>query len=309
LAGGGAALDGGFRSARGVSGFTLAWLRQRAPFDRAARDAALAQRFAAAVARTGGRPLRLLDLGAGAGANARSLAPLFGGDQEWLLVDDDPALLEAQAGEHLAWATGEGWAVGRAGDGVVIHAGAERWRFTARRLDLTRHGAIGAIERCDGVTMAALADLVAAPWIDALVAQLARRRVPLLSALAVDGRRQWRPAAPEDALIRDAFARHQQGDKGFGPALGAAASAYLAARLTEAGYAASTAPSDWHIGTEQRDMLAVIVAGEARAAGEMRPDAALAIAAWHARRKAEQAAGALSLVVGHRDVLGLPGDR
>ena len=32
-----------------MSGFSLSWLRQRAPFDRAARDAALARRFAAAA--------------------------------------------------------------------------------------------------------------------------------------------------------------------------------------------------------------------------------------------------------------------
>ena len=291
-----------------MSGFTLAWLRQRAPFDRAARDAALARRFAAAVARGGNRPLRLLDLGAGAGANARSLAPVIGGDQDWLLIDDDPALLAAQAAEHLAWAAREGWAVARTGDSVVIHAGDARWRFAAQRLDLARHGAIDAIERCDGVTMAALADLVTAAWIDALVAQLKRRRLPLLSVLTVDGRREWHPAAPEDALIRGAFTRHQRSDKGFGPALGADAPAYLAARLTAAGYAVSTAPSDWHVGGEERDALAAIVAGEARAAGEMQPDAAAALAAGHARRAAELAAGALSLRVGHRDVLGLPGD-
>jgi hypothetical protein len=35
----------------------------------------------------------------------------------------------------------------------------------------------------------------------------------------------------------------------------------------------------------------------------VRPDAAPAIAAWSAQRKAELAAGVLSLMVGHRDLL------
>jgi len=308
LAGGDAALDGGLRPARGVSGFSLSWLRQRAPFDRAARDAALASRFAAAVVRSGHRPLRLLDLGAGAGANARVLAPVIGGDQDWLLIDDDAALLEAQPAEHLAWAADEGWAVARAGDKVVIHAGDARWRFAAHRQDLARHGAIEGIERCDGVSMSALTDLAAAPWIDTLVAQLAPRRRPILAVLVVDGRREWCPAAPEDALIHGAFARHQRGDKGFGPALGSDAPDYLAARLAAAGYAVSTAPSDWRIGPDERGMLAAIIAGEARAAAEAQPDAAAAIAAWQARREVELAMGALSLRVGHRDVLGVPGE-
>jgi hypothetical protein len=308
LVGGDPALDGGIRPARGVSGFSLSWLRQRAPFDRAARDAALASRFAAAVARSANRPLRLIDLGAGAGANARVLAPIIGGDQDWLLIEDDAALLDAQAAEHLAWAADAGWAVAHAEDRVVIHAGNARWRFAAQRQDLARHGAIAGIERCDGVSMSALTDLVTAAWIDALVAQLARRRRPLLAVLTVDGRREWHPAAPEDALIRGAFARHQRGDKGFGPALGSDAPDYLAARLAAAGYAVSTAPSDWRIDGGQRDMLAAIIAGEARAATEAQPDAAAEIAAWQARRETELATGALSLQVGHRDVLGLPGE-
>ena len=291
-----------------MSGFSLSWLRQRAPFDRAARDAALARRFADAVARSGNRPLRLVDLGAGAGANARVLAPIIGSDQEWLLIDDDAALLEAQATEHLAWASREGWAVARADERVVIHAGDARWRFAAQRRDLARHGAIEGIERCDGVSMSALTDLVTAAWIDALVAQLAPRRRPLLAALAVDGRREWHPATPEDALIHGGFARHQRGDKGFGPALGGDAPDYLAARLDAAGYAVSTAPSDWRIGPDERGMLDAIIAGEARAAAEAQPDAAAAIAAWQARREAELAAGTLSLRIGHRDVLGLPGE-
>jgi hypothetical protein len=125
--------------------------------------------------------------------------------------------------------------------------------------------------------------------------------------LAVDGRRDWHPAVHEDALIRGAFARHQRGDKGFGPALGSDAPDYLAARLAAAGYAVSTAPSDWEIGGAARDMLATIIDGEGRAATEAQPDAAAAIAAWQARRQAELAAGTLSLRIGHRDVLGLPG--
>ena len=290
-----------------MSGFSLSWLRQRAPFDRAARDAALARRFAAALALSGHRPLRLVDLGAGAGANARVLAPIIGGDQEWLLVDDDAALLEAQAAEHLAWAAREGWAVARVEDSVIIHAGEARWRFAALRQDLARHGAIAGIARCDGVSMSALTDLVAAAWIDALVAQLAPRPRPILAVLAVDGRREWHPAAPEDALICGAFARHQRGDKGFGPALGGAAPDYLAARLSAAGYAVSTAPSDWWIGPDEPGMLAAVIAGEVRAAAEAQPDAAAAIAAWRARREAELRAGTLSLRIGHRDVLGLPG--
>jgi spermidine synthase len=39
--------------------------------------------------------LRVVDLGAGTGANLRRLAPLLGSGQRWTLVELDPALVAA----------------------------------------------------------------------------------------------------------------------------------------------------------------------------------------------------------------------
>jgi hypothetical protein len=288
-----------------MSGFSAAWLRLRASFDSAARDAALAQRFAAVLPRPG-RALALIDLGAGTGANARYLAPLIGGDQDWLLIDGDQRLLDGSPAEHIAWAAREGHGVLKESDGVVICAGAARWRFRTRRLDLARDlpAALGVAQ--DGIAMAALADLASAVWIDALAAHVERRRVPLLSALVVDGRRFWHPEAPEDGVVRAAFAEHQRRDKGLGPALGPAAPVYVGARLAAAGCAVATAPSDWRIAPEHREMLAAVIAGESTAALEAAPERRDLIAGWRKRREAELAAGSLALTIGHRDILAVP---
>jgi hypothetical protein len=291
---------------QGTGGFSLDWLRLRAPFDRAARDMGLARRFAAALRRPADRPVRLVDLAGGTGANARALAPIVGGDQDWLLIDSDPALLSFAAAEHIAWASREGYGVTRDGDAVVVCAGAARWRFVARRGDLGQGPAGCLAEPYDGLSFAALADLVSAAWVDALAIELGRRRVPLLSALAVDGRRCWTPPDEADARLRDAFARHQRRDKGFGPALAGAATVYLGARLAAAGCAIATAPSDWQIGAEHRALLAAVIEAERRAASEESPDEAPLFAAWAERRRAALGAGALSLTVGHRDLLALP---
>ena len=179
-----------------MSGFSVDWLRLRAPFDRAARDAALARRFAAALPRAPGRPLRLIDLGAGTGANARALAPLISRDQDWLLEDHDAALLGWQAAETLAWAAREGYRAEKNAGAVVVATDAVRWRFSGRRIDLANELDRCLDGPCDGITMAALADLTSALWVDALATRLRRRRVPLLAVIAVDGRRLWHPAAP-----------------------------------------------------------------------------------------------------------------
>ena len=288
-----------------MSGFSLDWLRLRAPFDLAARNGRLATDFVAALPRT--RPLHLVDLGAGTGGNARALAPVIGGDQVWHLFDDDPALLAGQGPEHSAWTARAGYAArDEATSGVLIEAAGARWRLHPRRLDL-RDGIDAALAGpCDGVTLAAVADLVGARWLGRLAAIAAERRQPLLSVLAVDGRREWRPAAPEDGIVCAAFAAHQRRDKGFGPALGPEAPRQLAASLAAQGFAVTTAQSDWQIGPGDRAMLQALIAAEAEAATAAAPDAAPAVARWRARRQSEIAAGVLTVIIGHCDVLALP---
>ena len=97
------------RSACRMSGFKADWLQRREPFDAAARDRDLARRFGAVLGDGQNKPRRIVDLAAGSGANFRALAPLLGGDQDWLLVDHDPLLIAAQAAEIARWSTRNGW--------------------------------------------------------------------------------------------------------------------------------------------------------------------------------------------------------
>ena len=76
-----------------MNGFDAQWLRQRAPYDAAARSPRLAADFVSALGPRTSAPLRLLDLAAGTGANFRALAPQIAHDQDWLLVDHDAIVL------------------------------------------------------------------------------------------------------------------------------------------------------------------------------------------------------------------------
>jgi hypothetical protein len=207
-----------------MTGFALEWLRLRESFDAAARNEGLAADFAAAVrARAGrGRPVRVVDLGAGSGANFRFLAPLIGAAQDWTLVDDDEHLLAALADELATWRRRTGAGAG--------------WRAAPKCLDLA--AALDGLDlsRADGVATSALLDLVSVGWIESLAAALAREGLPFLAALSVDGRIDWDPAHPADGLIAAAFARDQHRDKGFGPALGPDAPDAAAAALEAHGY-------------------------------------------------------------------------
>jgi len=252
-----------------MSHFTASWLALREPVDRAARDPGLARRFAAALSNRS----RILDLGAGTGANARALSPFFA-DREaptWLLVEKDQALLAAQPASMQG-----------------LHFESVARDLAAGLDDLA----------ADGIAASAFLDLVGADWLERLTATLVRRRVPFLAALTVDGERRYWPPDPDDARVAAAFARHQRREKGLGPALGAAASAALAARLAPHGFVISTAASDWRIGAERPALLAALVRGEAEAAGSA--------TGWERRRLDQVEQRRLRAHIGHRDLLALP---
>ncbi len=289
-----------------MTGFSRDWLKLREGADLAARDPALARRFGAALSRQAGKPVRLLDLGAGTGANCRALMPRIGGDQDWILVDSDSDLLAAQADEFTAWARRQGYPILAGGGRITIAAGAARWTVTSRRLDLARDWRELLTLDAAAITAAALFDLVSSAWIDEFATALAQHRVPLFAVLTVDGNRVWDPPHAADAVLDGAFRRHQATDKGFGPALGSNAPRFLAQTLAAKGFAVAEASSDWRLGGRDRALLAALGAGEAGVARELRPDQSEIIAAWEQQRYAELENGRLRLTIGHRDVLALP---
>jgi hypothetical protein len=284
--------------------FGLDWLRLREPHDLRARSRALGRQFGDAVrARAADATADIVDLGAGGGANFRALAPLIPGDQDWRLVDRDRALLAHQSAEIAQWARGQGWRVTHGSGVVTVATGSAQWRAHSVELDLARDLADLPLS-AHGVTCAALLDLVSASWLEHLADRLAAAHAPFLAALAVDGRREWRPPHPDDAAIADAFARHQRGDKGFGPALGPDAPAAAERLFRARGCRVSTADGAWRLGANDGAMLAALIDGAAEAAGEADPT--LAVARWRDDRRAELQRGALRVAVGHVDILAEP---
>jgi SAM-dependent methyltransferase len=249
--------------------FDAAWLDLREPADRAARDSRLLAAAGAWLANVAA-PLAL-DLGAGAGAMPRALAPFAPPGLRWRLVDNDPRLLALAAART---------------------PGAETLRMDLAELDALPTDGVRL------VTASALLDLVSEVWIEALADRLVAAGMAVLATLSYDGQLAWEPSAAEDAPTASAFNRHQRRDKGFGPALGPDAAAALATALRRRGYAVRLAPSPWRLGTEQAELIAALAAGIAEAAAE--EECALAPAWGQARRAAR------GCIVGHIDLFAVP---
>jgi hypothetical protein len=262
-------------------GFSADWLRLREPYDLRARDARLIARLAAwATGRR--RRLRVLDLGAGTGSNLRCLAPALPVEQDWTLVEHDPALVGSGAAQ-LA-------------DAPVT------WRY--RRLDLAGNLEGLADEGPDVVTASALIDLVSADWLLRLAALRRATGAALYVALTYDGRVDWYPDDPQDGAVRRLVDMHQATDKGFGPALGPRAAAVLAAALAPDDGELATAPSDWALEPADRPIQLALLEGYLQAAAALpaSPD----LAAWEHRRRLSVEEGRSRLRVGHRDLLFTP---
>lgn len=284
-----------------MAGFSADWLALREPADRRARATVLGRHVFAQIAGDG--PTRIVDLGAGTGANCRWLMAYGTGEQHWRLVDHDAALLAAVPARMTAW-TAEPGAPGRSvevGDASLVL----RDPAHVCRLDLIQGALVpfDAAVVADGqlVTAAALLDLVSEKWLRSVAEACESAGAAVLFSLTYDGRLDCLPSEADDPFIRRLVNRHQRNDKGFGPALGPDAAATAARVFGESGYHLERRRSDWVL-THEADLQRELLAGWARAATEMAPEEANRIDVWLRTRLAHVDALRSVIRVGHEDL-------
>lgn len=237
-----------------------------------------------------------MDLGTGTGSNVRYVTARVPWAREWTVVDHDAQLLERVAPPSPA--------------------------CTIRRVhgDLEEEG-LEEIRDCHVVTASALLDLVSERWLRALRDRCVEAGAGVYLTLTYDGSVRWEDgsaAAPGtsaegteartlDALVLDAVNEHQRSDKGLGTALGPTAPARAEALFAEAGWTVGVEPSPWVLaGVADAPLVTRLVEGWVTAAEEVRPEDGRRIRAWAKRRIRDVATGAVTLRVGHLDLLALP---
>jgi hypothetical protein len=284
-----------------VSGFSAEWLALREPFDAAARSAALVTELRAHLPH--GAPLDVVDLGAGAGANLRYLAPLLGGEQRWLLTDNDLQLLEAALVKTLDWAKARGGQAARTGAALAMRGSDFAGGARCKLVDLAD---LASVDFPAGglVTAAALLDLVSRGWLETLAERCRAAHAAVALALTYDGRTAMKPAEPDDAAVLALFNRHQLFDKGFGPALGMRAATLAEDAFEAHGYELRVATSDWLLRPDAQALQLALLEGWHGAALEVAPESRLALGSWLERRRAHVVAGRSEITVGHVDLVG-----
>ena len=288
-----------------MGGFDSDWLRLREPFDAAARD----DHGLAAGIPTAAGAYRVLDLGAGTGANLRYLAPRLGGEQLWTLVDHDAGLLEIAPDALQRWAQAHRWEFERAGDEIRVSGADFTVAVRRERRDLFR--SLDALPWAEAhlVTASALLDLVSEAWFRRLIGHCGLASAALFFALTYDGRVEWTPSLAGDARIVDALNRHQRGDKGFGAALGPMAAPRTRQLLEAAGYWVREARSDWRMRTSDHAIQARLIEDWSQVVKTMSLESPVRIETWRGQRLAALTGGDSRLRVGHIDLLATPRSR
>ena len=264
-----------------MSGFSADWLRLREPVDLAARNGQVEDAFLTALPEGA---VRLMDLASGAGSTVAALSDRLEASQDWLLTDNDPALLEVSRERFSQF-----------GQGTVA----------CRRADLSNELATLPFANIDGVTTSAFLDLVTRPFLEQLVGLVTAARLPFLVSLTYDGRASCTPADPFDEDIRQAMNAHQKTDKGFGAALGPDAPDAAETLFKAAGYRVVSGASDWRAGRGTEVFQRELISGWVSAASDMELDPSR-LSAWLEQRMAQIAEGTLEITVGHRDIAAVP---
>ncbi|GIK81030.1 MAG: hypothetical protein KJZ73_17025 [Pseudorhodoplanes sp.] len=262
--------------------FSASWLALREPYDQAARNAEILDAVAGYFA--GQATISAVDLACGTGATLRAIGARLPVRQTWRLIDNDLSLLSRAAPADVS-------------ADIVVRT---------EPIDLVRDLELALDGPVDLVTNSALLDLVSQEWLDRFVVETAARRLPVYAALVYDGCVTFEPALALDPDIVDAVNRHQQTDKGFGPALGPAAAGELIAAFEQIGYETVHGPSDWNFGSADAAIQKEVIAGWAAAARQVGGIPVEKIVDWLERRHRAIAEGRSSIVVGHADVFTRP---
>ena len=265
-----------------MSGFSAGWLALREPYDRRARNAdvlnAVAGRFRERSS------IAVVDLGCGTGSTLRAISERLPAQQNWRLVDNDLSLLAHAAGL----------------------ARPPKVTVAARTVDLVRDLELALDGPADLVTTSALLDLVSQDWLDRLALESAARRLPVYAALTYQGQVELAPIDEQDTAIIAAVNRHQNTDKGFGPALGPDAVKQSVKAFEKVGYAVLQGSSDWVFAPDDREIQLDVLTGWAGAALELNMLSQVRIDAWLERRRQLIEAGRSTMRIGHIDVFAAP---
>lgn len=286
--------------------FATDWLEERYRFDVAARnpsvEAACLQYFSKAT------DIRIIDIGAGSGANLVYLADKLPPLQHWALLDLNPKLLKAARTRIKNWGIAKGYEVSEHGDQISLERPARRIEVQLVHGSMLKLAKIFNLSSYHLATASAVLDLLTADMADQLLKTLHTHRLALLATLNYQ-QMEYFPREKADKRFIKQYEEHMQREQDFGRALGPACVAHLQQvyqNLPTGTF--QMGPSRWQIEPSDQDMHLHLLHFLEKSlislpANQQSPQA---LHEWLDRKRAFLQARQLRLTVEHQDCFAAP---
>ncbi|MEG4344957.1 SAM-dependent methyltransferase [Microcoleus sp. A003_D6] len=279
------------------------WLELRIPYDTIARNPVVEASCQQYLKKH--KHLRIVDLGAGTGANCRYYLSKFSQDQEWFLVEQNQELLE------IAFASLASWAVKNGYD--------SKSQFLRLNLEnqvhkITIQGIVGSIlelenlinlETINLVVANAVFDLFSKQQFQIFLKYLNKYQLPIVTTLNYTGM-NFTPQTDEDAGFIKYYDRHMQRPQDFGRGMGSDCGAFMWEAMQGIGMKGLQGESPWEISGSDRIFLQLLLGFMEASIPEIIEEESLQqkFKSWLSQKQQMIAQKQLSCNVAHQDFWG-----
>ncbi len=279
------------------------WLELRIPYDTKGRNLNVEASCQKHLEKH--KRLRIVDLGAGTGANCRYYLSKIFQDQEWFLVEQNQELLEIAFDRLVSWALDNGY------ESIAQNSRLDLKNQDHKIIIYKTVGSILELENLIGIETIDLAvanavfDLFSEQQFQTLLECLKKYQLPLLTTANYTGM-SFNPQTDEDSCFISYYHQHMQREQHFGRGMGPKCGSYMWEAMKCIGMRGLQGESPWEISSSDPVFLQLLLEFMEKSIPEILEDASLEdeLNTWLRKKEQMIAQQGLSCNVAHQDFFG-----
>lgn len=279
------------------------WLELRIPYDTKGRNLNVEASCQKHLEKH--KRLRIVDLGAGTGANCRYYLRKIAQDQEWFLVEQNQELLEIAFDRLISWALDNGYESKLQNSRLDLKNQDHKiiiYKTVGSILDLEN---LIDIETLDLAVANAVFDLFSEQQFQTLLECLKKYQLPLLTTANYTGM-SFNPQTDEDSCFISYYHQHMQREQHFGRGMGPNCGSYMWEAMKCIGMKGLQRESPWEISSSDPVFLQLLLEFMEKSIPEILEDATLEdeLNTWLRKKEQMIVQQGLSCNVAHQDFFG-----
>jgi len=276
------------------------WLATRYAFDEKARNKQIEQQFLHFLTRN--KTVRLIDVGAGSGANCRYWIDKIPGNQQWILIEENPDFSKKSLSALQQFAQARGYACSLQKESLHIQTPTQTIHIKTIQGSLLEIDQLASLSDTDAVVANAVYDLLTKDQFEEFISKIAPHRLVFLATLNYQNM-HFSPALPADEKMIGLYHAHMLRPQEEGVAMGPSCVAQMQETLQKHNYTLVVGESIWEIRNKDDKMMEFLLDFMESSIGELSlsSEDSLLLKAWI---KQKREANNLKLTIEHQDILG-----